>query len=210
MQTPNPYAAKSLVGGRLCLDFVNTIGQHAPEPLDEWLHAYDDLVWWSLKAEPLDEAVGQALFAAARAQPDEAARVFARAVALREALFRIFAAAAEGRQVPGDDLRVLNEELALAMPHLRMVPGAGCCGWEWSGDDALDRVLWPVARSAATLLTEPDNLARIGTCEGERCQWMYIDTSRNRSRRWCVMADCGNRAKARRHYHRAKSAAEGD
>ena len=77
--------------------------------------------------------------------------------------------------------------------------------WEWTGDEAaLDRMLWPVVGSAADLLTSED-LDRVGECQGDGCGWLFIDMSRNHSRRWCDMGDCGNRAKARRHYRRKKA-----
>jgi predicted RNA-binding Zn ribbon-like protein len=206
MQTENPFAGKELVGGRICLDFANTLGQHEPEPLSEWLASYDDLVWWALRAEIVPEAEGEALFVRARTHPAEAAEVFRRAIELREAVFRIFSAAAAKRDPERADLEVLNRELALAMPHARVAPvSTGCsCDWAWEETGALDRVLWPVARSAAEALTSED-VGRIGECAGEACQWLYVDTSRNHSRRWCVMSDCGNRAKAKRHYHRTKT-----
>ena len=208
MQKENPFAGKELVGGRICLDFANTISEHEPEPVNESLHGYDDLVWWALRADIVPEAEAEKLFARAAAHPDEAAGVFARAMALREAVFRIFAAAAERRDPDPADLEVLNRELALAMPHARVaaIPREACtCDWAWEETGDLDRVLWPVARSAAEALTSED-VRRIGQCAGESCQWLYVDTSRNHSRRWCVMADCGNRAKAKRHYHRQKQA----
>ena len=210
MEMENPFAGKELVGGRICLDFANTLGQHEPEPLSEWLASYDDLVWWALRADILPEEEAPALFARARENPGEAAEVFRRAIELREAVFRIFSAAAAKRDPDPADLEVLNRELALAMPHARVAPvtpGSCGCDWAWEETGALDRVLWPVARSAAEALTSED-VGRIGECAGEGCQWLYVDTSRNHSRRWCVMSDCGNRAKAKRHYHRAKAGAD--
>lgn len=206
MQTENPFADKQLVGGRICLDFANTLGQHEPVKLSEWLDSYDDLVWWALRAEIVPEAQAPRLFERARAHPDEAAEVFRRAIGLREAIFRIFSAAAEKGDPDPADLEVLNRELAVAMPHARVAPvtvGSCSCDWAWDETGALDRVLWPVARSAAEALTSED-IRRIGQCAGEECQWLYVDTSRNHSRRWCVMSDCGNRAKQKRHYHRQK------
>jgi len=211
MKDENPFAAKELVGGRICLDFANTLGQHEPEPLSEWLASYDDLVWWALRADIVPQAEASALFERARKHPEEAAEVFRRAIELREAVFRIFSAAAAKRDPERADLEVLNRELALAMPHARVAPvvQGGCnCDWAWEETGALDRVLWPVARSAAEALTSED-VGRIGECAGEGCQWLYVDTSRNHSRRWCVMSDCGNRAKAKRHYHRAKAGTGG-
>jgi len=207
MDTDNPFAAKELVGGRICLDFANTLGQHEPEPLSEWLASYDDLVWWALRADVVPEEEAPALFERARAHPGEAAEVFRRAIVLREAVFRIFSSAAAKRDPDPADLEALNRELAVAMPHARVAPvraGACNCDWAWEETGALDRVLWPVARSAAEALTSED-VGRIGECAGEECQWLYVDTSRNHSRRWCVMSDCGNRAKAKRHYHRSKA-----
>ncbi len=206
MEKMNPFAEKELAGGHLALDFANTVGQHEPVFLNEWLASYDDLAWWANRAGIAgDEEVG-ALLAAARADGAEAERVFSRALALREAIFRIFSTAGERGHAADADMETLNAELAVAGAHLRVRAEGGGFGWGWEGD-GLDRVLWPVARAAAELLTGGD-LGRIGECAGEECQWLYVDTSRNHSRRWCVMSDCGNRAKARRHYHRTRATAD--
>jgi predicted RNA-binding Zn ribbon-like protein len=68
-------------------------------------------------------------------------------------------------------------------------------------------MLWPIVDAAADLLVrgEPE---RIKTCGSATCGWLFLDLSRNRSRRWCDMKDCGNRAKARRHYARRKETPE--
>ncbi|HYR09186.1 MAG TPA: CGNR zinc finger domain-containing protein, partial [Longimicrobium sp.] len=89
---------------------------------------------------------------------------------------------------------------------LRVRAEGGEFAWGWEEGAELDRVLWPVVRDAAELLVSGD-LRRVGKCCGDNCDWLYLDTSRNRSRRWCDMQSCGNRAKARRHYHRAKGGA---
>ncbi|HEX2201913.1 MAG TPA: ABATE domain-containing protein [Longimicrobium sp.] len=200
----NPIASMKVLGGRLCLDFANTLDQHVP-PLGEYLHGYDDLAWWGVRVGLLAEDEAEALRERARAEPEEAARVFARALALRGAVFRLFSAAAAGR-APGEaDMETLNEEWRQAASHLRVTHGADGYAWAWDDARALDRVLRAVARDAAELLTS-DLLDRVGECPGHACDWLYLDTSRNRSRRWCDMAGCGNRAKARRHYHRSAEA----
>jgi predicted RNA-binding Zn ribbon-like protein len=78
--------------------------------------------------------------------------------------------------------------------------------WQWAGSpQALDRMLWDVARSSIDLLTS-DDLPRVGQCADERgCGWLFLDMSRNHSRQWCNMGGCGNRAKARRHYSKVKA-----
>jgi predicted RNA-binding Zn ribbon-like protein len=201
----NPHATLKLLGGRLCLDFVNTVDTQDTR-IDEKLNAYADLVWWSLRVEMMDEPSAASLFAAADADPACAADVLSRARELRDALYRLFTAARPDAAADEADLAVLNRELASAMAHLRVRAEGGEFVWNLEEGTQLERVLWPVVRDAAELLVSGD-LRRVGRCCGENCDWLYMDTSRNRSRRWCDMQSCGNRAKARRHYRRAKGGA---
>src|ERR1700741_3020810 len=93
---PNPFAEKSVVGGRLSLDFTNTTSRHPPDPEGEWLHDYTELVWWGLRTEVLRESEAEALFARGQGEPAAAEEVFARAMALREAIYRLVTAADGG------------------------------------------------------------------------------------------------------------------
>jgi predicted RNA-binding Zn ribbon-like protein len=107
-----------------------------------------------------------------------------------------------GSQPPAADLAAFNAELARSLARSRIVLTAEGFAWDWTdGGDALDQMLWPVVRDASDLLTS-EELDRVGQCADDRCGWLFLDSSRNRSRRWCSMEDCGNRAKARRHYQR--------
>lgn len=198
----NPLADLSLIGGRLSLDFVNTVDTHGTRT-DEKLNGYSDLLWWALRVGMMDDLAAAPLFAAAVADPARADEVLAAAVELREALYRVFVA---GGAADPADLEVLNRALSSALAHLRVTAEEGGLGWGWEEGPQLERVLWPVVRDAAELLVSGD-LRRVGKCCGDNCDWLYLDTSRNRSRRWCDMQSCGNRAKARRHYHRAKGGA---
>ena len=204
--TESGAAALSLVGGRLCLDFANTVGSHAGEHPNEYLRSYRDLVAWSRHAGILTDAEERCLLAAGEALPDEAGVVLERAVALREAIYRIFSAVAAARAPDDADLETLNVALARALAHARIVPAGDGFAWAWRDEQgALDQMLWPVARSAADLLTGGD-LDRMRECANDTCGWLFLDLSRNRSRRWCDMRDCGNRIKARRHYQRRRAA----
>ncbi len=198
--------ATKLLAGRLCLDFANTADWHAGPQPEERLTSYEALVAWSERAGILSGDEAERLLGEAERRPQEAEAVLRRAVSLREAIYRLFAALAHGRPVDEADLAELNAALAAALPGLRVVQEGGNFAWAWaaaSGD--LERMLWPVVRSAADLLTSAD-LARVRQCAGDPCGWLFIDSSRNHSRRWCDMADCGNRAKARRHYQRRREA----
>jgi predicted RNA-binding Zn ribbon-like protein len=199
-----------LLAGRLCLDFANTADWHAREQPVELLREYRDLVVWSRRVEIVDSATTEALLRRAGHQPGSANDVLARAIELREALYRVFARHARGAPAPDADLATLNRALADAFEHLIVAEHDGAFEWEWrAGSDALDQMLWPIARSAADLLTGPA-LARVRECEGYPCGWLFLDTSRNRSRRWCSMEVCGNRAKARRHYARTRDGGRDD
>jgi predicted RNA-binding Zn ribbon-like protein len=191
--------------GRLCLDFANTLANRTSDDPHEWLDSYDNLIAWAQLAGALSPEAAQPLLAEAPAHPEKAALALDRVIALRETIYRIFSATGSGGRPAGDDLAALNAALSEALPHLRVVPKGTEFAWDWGGDAmALDRMLWPVARSAADLLTS-EELDRVGECHGEGCGWLFLDVSRNHSRRWCDMGDCGNRAKARRHYHRKRN-----
>ena len=195
----------NLKSGRLCLDFANTADWHASDQPEERLNSYANLVAWAKGVGILTEGQAQQLASAVMNRSTEVADVLARAIDLREAIFRIFSAISMGTSPAEADLAILNEVLAAALGRLQLVSTPDGFGWEWNaGGDRLDQMLWPVAQSAADLLTS-EELNRVGQCADDNCGWLFMDMSRNRSRRWCDMGDCGNRAKARRHYARKRS-----
>jgi predicted RNA-binding Zn ribbon-like protein len=203
-----PAGAVNLIGGRLCLDFINSIGARRIPPsgrmtiLDDKLIDYLDLLAWGRRAGALTNTEAETLANEARPHPKEAAVVFHRAIRLREAIYHLCSAKLSRKQPKEADVLVLNEELRRARSAEQLVFEKTGFNWQWPVPEArLDRVLWPVTRSAAELLTQ-DDLSRLRQCSGEDCGWVFLDTSRNRGRRWCDMRDCGNRAKVRRFRHR--------
>ena len=164
-----------------------------------------DLVAWAEQSGAVDAATASELRAEAEQRPGAAESALAGARALREAIYGVFSARAGGRTAPAGALATLNAALAPSLARLRLDARAGgAFGWRWSLEDgALDGLLAPIVDSAAELLTSSD-LARVRECEADNCGWLFIDRSRNRSRRWCDMSVCGNRAKVRRHYARTK------
>jgi predicted RNA-binding Zn ribbon-like protein len=101
-------------------------------------------------------------------------------------------------------LERLNGELARTLGLARVMPAEGGYSWSWAEGDALDDMLAPIARAAADMLVDDAELSRVRICAADDCDWLFLDTTKNRSRQWCSMASCGNRAKARRHYQRHK------
>jgi predicted RNA-binding Zn ribbon-like protein len=203
----------------ISLDFANTAEWHAGPNPEERLTSYGKAVEWAQRVGILTDAQAQSLFVRAGTHPGKQADALLRIIALREAVYRIFSAVAHDRPPSCTDLEILNTELGPALAHLRLVPAADSgqetavltgaaeprrFAWSWSGvEDDLTSLLWPVARAASSLLSSPE-LARVRECADDTCGWLFLDISRNASRRWCDMADCGNRAKARRYRERKK------
>jgi predicted RNA-binding Zn ribbon-like protein len=191
--------------GVLCLDFANTVDWHAsPNPIEK-LNDYLDLVDWGEDAGVLSTREAGQLRHMAEQHPEDAAAVLKHALNLRETIYRIFTAIGGKRPVDPADLSILNAVLPEALSRMQIVATTKGFDWRWvKSQDTLDAMLWPVARSAADLLFS-DDLDRVRECADDRgCGYLFIDTSRNRSRRWCSMASCGNRAKAKRHYAQTK------
>jgi predicted RNA-binding Zn ribbon-like protein len=198
-----------LVGGRLCLDFVNTVGNYLdPARRRDYLTGYGDLLAWGRQAGAIDETAAARLRREAAARPDEAAAALARAGALRDAIHDVAVAVAHGDAVDPAALDRLNGFVGELLGGSRLVAtGEGFALERADEPGALDRVLWPVVRSAIDLFTSGE-VARVRECGGEACGWVFVDTSRGGRRRWCDMADCGNTAKVRRfRARRAGSAA---
>ncbi len=204
-ENETPIHTRNLESERLCLDFANTSEWHASDHPTERLSSYSDLVSWAQRTGILTDRVAQQLSQESVRRPAEAAAVLEQAIALREAIYRVLSAVAADRPPEEADLAILNETLSQALARLQITGVGGRFVWEWSGDEtALDRMIWPVTRSVADLLTS-EKLARVGQCADDRgCGFLFLDTSRNLSRRWCDMKDCGNRAKAKRHYDRKR------
>lgn len=200
-----PVEEMDIVGGEPCLDLVNTGAGRRVGPFREKLQAYGDLVTWAERTSGLDPQVGAELRRQAAGDAARAERVLSDARALREAIYRVFTAESRGESVTPADLATISDAAGRAAVHRRLIATADGFDYEWVESDSLERPLWPAATSAAELATMGD-LTRVKECASENCNWLFIDESRNRSRRWCDMKDCGNRAKARRFRQRNRSA----
>ena len=199
------FPAIRLLGERLCLHFANTIESRiGPDPEDH-LQGYPDLVRWGRHVGVLTAEEADRLLAEADGHPAEAAAAFDRALALRDAIYRVFLAVAHGRAPEAGDLEVLRRTWLEAMGESRLTATEGGIGWVPVEDDGgLDRVIWPVPRSAVEVLTGPER-GRVKECPGAGdCGWLFVDTSKNGTRRWCSMEGCGSRVKMRRHYARTR------
>ena len=196
--------------GALCLAFANTgvprrddRRRNSKAPPSMPLKSYAELVAWTRRMGVVDGVVGERLHRLADERPEDAAAVRGHAVELRAAAVRIFTALALGEEPRPEDVAVVNGCLRVRWA----VPAGDGFDWEWAGDDdALDRPLWPIAQSAAELLTS-DDAANVDQCAAKGCFQLFV--RRSKRRRWCDMSTCGNRQKGRRHYQYLRGVEKG-
>lgn len=214
-------ATLELVGNALCLDFANTLNVR-PHPQHDYLATAGDLVDWAEHAG----AVAAPLAARLRARTGTSAGVVRSAHRLRDAIHATFSAVAAGRAPDDADLAPLLAAYAAAVAgaSLRRAGDGFALDWSAAGGGSetgtrgtgtggqgtrgadLRVVLHPVAASAVDLLRSP-LVSRVKECPG--CGWLFVDLSRNRTRRWCSMQTCGSRDKMRRLYRRQRASATG-
>ncbi len=203
-ETYEPVETMDLIGGETCLDFVNTASRRGghPDGLHDRLSSYADLVTWAERTGATEPAEAARIRSAAEDRPEAAEAVLERARLLRESIYAVFSASADGTTPPAQDVARLDAEFGRAVGRRHLGAEEGAVDWVWHEDgEPLEWILGPIAVSAVELLLS-DHLDRVRECGNDECNWLFVDASRNRSRRWCDMRECGNRAKARRHYAR--------
>jgi|SRR5271165_2867446 len=193
-----------LTSGSLCLDFANTVSHRKqPEQKHDNLTGYDDLVFFTQDSGVISPQLAREILDFSGMKPKDRAAAFELAIKLREAIYQVFAAVARSRVPKKRDIKLIEDLASQAMTHRRLVAAGGGYRWEWKHgkSEPLSCVLWPIVASAAELLTS-DRVTQVRECEAKTCAWLFLDATRNHSRRWCDMSVCGNRQKARRHYER--------
>jgi len=189
------------------LDFVNTVGglrKEPPSPAEELLKSYEDVAIWCARLGVISERQARSLRATARRDEKAARRALRRARELRDdLLYPIFRALADGQDPPANLLDRLRDEERAALTKARLArstpPAAGrrrsaasrgdaAMQWSWPPPRELTDPLRPIVHAAVELLTQ-GALDRVKTCGN--CRWIFLDESRNHSRRWCRMDECG-------------------
>lgn len=191
----------------LCLEFANTLDKHASEHPIEELNHYSDLIRWGLEQGILDRRTYESLLSQGREDPRGFGKFLNRAKSIREANYRVFSAISHGRNPATEDLDVLERGMseafsAMRLAYHKMDAGGKRFSWEWRSNThkgELEQILWSVSKSTADLLAS-EELPRVKECANVKdgCGCLFIDTSRNRTRKWCSMAVCGNREKVRK------------
>jgi len=200
METGEFFKQMRLVGGDLALDFVNTqAGPPDGPPDSDALDGYKDLLVWSHLVGTMVDQQKAALALAAHAHPAAAASAFRRSIRVRSYLGEIFRALAR-QQEPSTSLTdLLRDDWADALRYAALVRSGQGYAWDWAGCDDLSAPLWPVVQASVELLRSGP-VTRVKHCGA--CRFLFVDRTKNGSRRWCTMEDCGKAAKMRRYVAR--------
>jgi predicted RNA-binding Zn ribbon-like protein len=194
-----------IVGGHLALDFANTVDD--PDGLERYDHAgtYPELVAWSARIGMLQPDQAKELLIAAQEHPRARSAALKRAHVLRDILVEIFTeiavvnsgqSATTGGSSPSTRWDELRPFVTDAMAHAELAWEGSMYQLTWADTTRLDAMLWPIGWAAGDLITSPQ-LSRLKKCAS--CPWLFLDQSKNLSRRWCAMNDCGTHEKIRRY-----------
>jgi predicted RNA-binding Zn ribbon-like protein len=194
----------ALVGGELALDFANTSSGRGSPTHQEHLRRPENVVEWAAHARVVAPDDAAAIAEAVAADAALGARLLREALALREDVYELAAAIAAAAAAPAARVESLTKAHARALACARLTPVARNYGWTWNPRRTpVEAILGPISLSALTLLQQAD-LTRVKQCQGDKCGWLFFDATKNKSRRWCEMEVCGNRAKQKRFTGKAR------
>ena len=199
----SPYISKlPSLGGDLSLDFVNTVHDRHEEPLRDLLQNYLDLVTWVYYADAISDSQKEFLLKIGCENQCSADQIYKDALQLRETFYEFILTVINQDEVSATNIQLINQWLSKAFSNLELAQLNGHFVLDWNAENfELESVLWPIIRAFADLVTSED-INHIKQCGN--CGYLFVDNSKNKSRRWCSMEICGNRVKARRFAEKAR------
>jgi len=196
--TTHKWCPQDFVAGELCLEFLNTVGDHAKTRAIEWLTGWDALLDWAVAAGAVDASAAQELRKLGRRDPTAAGRFLQRLLEFRDLLFRVLSTLAAGRVPAGDDFERVEAVVLSTLRTAHLTRQRQTFRWAVrSSDVSMSTPLARIALSTLKLL-QGDDLPRLRECQ--RCSWLFLDRSKSHGRLWCRAEACGNRARVARHY----------
>ena len=195
--TPKPF---KLYAGHPALELVNTLDMRYTADPVELLPAYKDLLRFTVQLRLLSPEQARKLGQATGEK--QARRVLALVIELREALAAVCYAWVNGKTPSPAPVATLEKHFHAAALQRKLGTGQPHLQWKWPGkEQEAELPLWKLAQAAADLFLSSD-AALVKDCGDPTCRWLFLDLSKNHTRRWCDMKTCGNRMKARRHQAR--------
>jgi predicted RNA-binding Zn ribbon-like protein len=192
---PSPF---QLPGGHPALDFVNTLDwRFRPSGSEELINSYDDLLRFTEQCGLLNSREVRQLRAMAGLRVSR--NVLVSGKRFREALAAVLYDVVDNRPPSDNSLQSLSSFINEAQDARALNWRNGRLAWAWILDHGrtLELPLWKLSIEASTLLASEQS-SQIRTCSNVECRWLFLDTSKSHSRKWCDMKLCGNRMKARR------------
>jgi predicted RNA-binding Zn ribbon-like protein len=191
----DPYEA---IGGNLCLDYINTLCGNRKSTVIEYIHSYSDLLHWALSLQIIDDSMSNELLSRSKIEKIASQETLSFAIQLRETLYQMIISLRNGKTIVKEDLTFFNNVLqkVQAQKILTFISGKGKL--MYNNNITFDRVIWPVIDSAVEIFTEQTSFSHIRECGNNSCGWLFLDQTKNKSRKWCDMAICGNRVKQRK------------
>jgi predicted RNA-binding Zn ribbon-like protein len=186
----------SLVAGKLALDFTNTESGRGGAAHFDHLQTAGDLVAWAAHAKIIGTRDATLARRILSDQNKLARHLIVRGRFLRETIYRINSNVVAGKPPAKKFLHGLTAIHAEMLATATLVPHENNFEWAWQSKNELTAtILGPITLSALNLLLDAD-FSRIKQCQGNHCGWLFFDSTKNKSRQWCDMSVCGNRAKA--------------
>jgi predicted RNA-binding Zn ribbon-like protein len=186
-----------LIAGNASLDLVNTLDWRFRESgTEELIGSYGELIGFCEQSGVLTAKQARGL--RREVSPGAREKVLRAVRELREAAAEFLYAELEGRRPAATVIVTLERFFKEAHQQQRLRRGATGLRWEWpEGEIAAELPVWTLALLAEELMTS-EPLHALRECGNAECRWLFLDTSKNHTRRWCDMKICGNRMKARR------------
>jgi predicted RNA-binding Zn ribbon-like protein len=213
----------NLLGGHLALDFVNTVDNRGSEHQQELIPDYPSLLAFVEQAGAITPEELRTVHRYFSYMSDHVGPILLETQCLREALFNALAAHIEGKTAARQDLAFISKCWRESAEQRILVPGPEhSYEWGWlaierdrgshlypnrflTEHEAIKVPLWRVAAAAGEFMTSKEMMAKVRICASKTCNWLFLDTTKSHTRRWCEMRVCGNRDKARRFYQRRKA-----
>jgi len=191
-----------LDGGWLCLDFINTVGNRKTETYIEYLGSYGDLLHWSERVEMLTRKQIMALRSLSAKEALKAGKSWIKVLEARETLYNLLLSIVKQEPPAKITVAAYNKLLSNSLRNLQHnFSHSQKPEMEWKAKNDLDLPLYPIIKSVYDLLTS-NLIHKVKECYA--CGWLYLDRSKNNSRRWCNMQTCGSLNKSRNFYQRHK------
>lgn len=194
------YSIK-FIAGKLSLDFTNTVAWRGRKDAEDYFKTYTDFIIWAKLKKIITEEECNRILKNTEDLTEEKRQFLIKVKKTREILYQLFSQ----KNCPSEEIiSDFNNETAYFTQFNKLRNENGIFYWDFTNQlDLPEKILGVVIFDAIKILTSPD-LKKVAKCADNECAWLFFDTSRNHSRRWCSMEDCGNKAKARDFYQRKK------